>query len=387
MSSPNCVGEKMSSPNCVGEDPQWLFFQYQQEANILIIDCRPFTDYSKAHIEGAINISISSLMLRRLKKGNVPLKNFINSEAAKTQFDDRLKAERVVLYDEQSDLSNYSENSILQYLQEKLGEDNNSVAILKGGFRVFEESFPHLCQCGDGAEVGNAIFSLSNMTITNPDPLIPSPLLDSSSDPNNNTQTTKKIEVIHNAKDLLFRPDSSGPIEIIPHLYLGNKTDSSVLTLLQKADITHILNVTHDLPNVFEDSRSYEYLKLPVQDNWDGNVMDLFPKAYSFIDSAVSSGGNVLVHCLGGISRSSTIIIAYLMHKLGYNLNDAYDYVKSKKSNIAPNFNFMGQLLDFEKSKNVLQTQFSPLPCSVSPGLFSDGSSISTSSVESNTSY
>lgn len=105
------------------------------------------------------------------------------------------------------------------------------------------------------------------------------------------------------------------------------------------------------------------------------------------VDSAVSSGGNVLVHCLGGISRSSTIIIAYLMLKLGYNLNDAYDYVKSKKSNIAPNFNFMGQLLDFEKSRNVPQTPFTLLPCSVSPGLFSDNSSMSTSSVESNTSY
>ncbi len=33
-------------------------------------------------------------------------------------------------------------------------------------------------------------------------------------------------------------------------------------------------------------------------------------------------------------------------------LNDAYDFVRRKKSNISPNFNFMGQLLDFERQLN-----------------------------------
>lgn len=56
------------------------------------------------------------------------------------------------------------------------------------------------------------------------------------------------------------------------------------------------------------------------------------------------------MHCLAGISRSVTVTVAYLMQKLHLSLNDAYDLVKRKKSNISPNFNFMGQLLDFEKS-------------------------------------
>lgn len=38
------------------------------------------------------------------------------------------------------------------------------------------------------------------------------------------------------------------------------------------------------------------------------------------------------------------------MQKLNLSLNDAYDFVKRKKSNISPNFNFMGQLLDFERT-------------------------------------
>ena len=45
-----------------------------------------------------------------------------------------------------------------------------------------------------------------------------------------------------------------------------------------------------------------------------------------------------------------TIVVAYLMQKLSMSLNDAYDLVKKSKSDISPNFNFMGQLLDFEQA-------------------------------------
>jgi hypothetical protein len=55
------------------------------------------------------------------------------------------------------------------------------------------------------------------------------------------------------------------------------------------------------------------------------------------------------VHCLAGISRSVTVTVAYLMQTLHKSLDEAYDLVRAQKSNIAPNFNFMGQLLDFER--------------------------------------
>ena len=57
----------------------------------------------------------------------------------------------------------------------------------------------------------------------------------------------------------------------------------------------------------------------------------------------------MLVHCLAGISRSVTVTVAYLMQTLHKSLDEAYDLVRAQKSNIAPNFNFMGQLLDFER--------------------------------------
>lgn len=61
------------------------------------------------------------------------------------------------------------------------------------------------------------------------------------------------------------------------------------------------------------------------------------------------------MHCLAGISRSVTVTVAYLMQKRRWSLNDAYDFVKQRKTNVSPNFNFMGQLLDFEKTLGVAE--------------------------------
>lgn len=70
---------------------------------------------------------------------------------------------------------------------------------------------------------------------------------------------------------------------------------------------------------------------------------------YNFIsDSVKNSKGRVLVHCQAGISRSATICLAYLISRHRLRLDEAYEYVKKRRSVISPNFNFMGQLLTWE---------------------------------------
>ena len=77
----------------------------------------------------------------------------------------------------------------------------------------------------------------------------------------------------------------------------------------------------------------------------------IFP-LFVFADEGRNKKNGVLVHCLAGVSRSVTITIAYLMTTMNLTLNDAYDFVKEKKSNVSPNLNFMGQLLDYERQIN-----------------------------------
>ena len=55
------------------------------------------------------------------------------------------------------------------------------------------------------------------------------------------------------------------------------------------------------------------------------------------------------MHCVGGISRSVAVTLAYLMRAEGMSLDNAYTFMKARKANISPNISFMGQLLEFEK--------------------------------------
>lgn len=56
----------------------------------------------------------------------------------------------------------------------------------------------------------------------------------------------------------------------------------------------------------------------------------------------------MFVHCQAGISRSATICLAYLMRTNRVKLDEAFEFVKQRRSIISPNFSFMGQLLQFE---------------------------------------
>ena len=49
-------------------------------------------------------------------------------------------------------------------------------------------------------------------------------------------------------------------------------------------------------------------------------------KLVACVDAVRESSSRVLVHCLAGISRSPTIVIAYVMHHLRLSIDDAYRY-------------------------------------------------------------
>jgi len=79
------------------------------------------------------------------------------------------------------------------------------------------------------------------------------------------------------------------------------------------------------------------------------NLRQFFEEAFAFIDRARKANAGVLIHCHAGVSRSPTIAIAYLMKRAPMPMSEAYRFVKSRRSIISPNLNFMGQLWEFEQ--------------------------------------
>uniref|UniRef100_A0A0R3SDP4 Protein-tyrosine-phosphatase n=1 Tax=Hymenolepis diminuta TaxID=6216 RepID=A0A0R3SDP4_HYMDI len=59
-------------------------------------------------------------------------------------------------------------------------------------------------------------------------------------------------------------------------------------------------------------------------------------------------GGRSLVHCVAGVSRSPTLVLAYLVKHAHMTLAEAYDHVRSLRPCICPNAGFWRQLIAYE---------------------------------------
>ena len=130
--------------------------------------------------------------------------------------------------------------------------------------------------------------------------------------------------------------------EIIPNkLYLGNNEAAKNKDLLKQNNITAILICGYFLSEFFPNK--FIYKTLEFEDNEFEIITYALVKGIDFIDN----NNCVLVHCRKGVSRSSSIVISYLMYHYKKNYEDAYQFLLQKKNNIQPNDNFVKQLKEF----------------------------------------
>jgi len=74
------------------------------------------------------------------------------------------------------------------------------------------------------------------------------------------------------------------------------------------------------------------------------------------INRELQAGGNVLVHCARGVSRSTTLILAFLIKYRKWTLSEAYYHVLERRQCINPNIGFWQQLINFELK--ILQVKY-----------------------------
>jgi len=134
---------------------------------------------------------------------------------------------------------------------------------------------------------------------------------------------------------------------ILPRLYLGSLFASRDLSLLQRNNISHILVVGVELKQHYPQNFSYHHVSI---DDEEGElIISHFKECISFIEEALrDSEGNILIHCAAGVSRSSTVVIAYLMYKHKWTFEYAMDHVKHARPCVFPNEGFRKQLELFE---------------------------------------
>jgi len=147
--------------------------------------------------------------------------------------------------------------------------------------------------------------------------------------------------------------------KITPTVFLGSRfgiVDGSVLlldSLHEKISswcgcpLTAVVNVasldcTYELPSFLACHT------VPVRDHVDAPILPLLDAAVDFMHVHVSRGEACFVHCMGGYSRSATVLIAYLMKHRGLSYVDALTVAKTGRPQVKPNPGFVKQLLEFE---------------------------------------
>jgi len=144
--------------------------------------------------------------------------------------------------------------------------------------------------------------------------------------------------------------------EIIPNLFLGDWKSPTFENQLKENGITHVISVCESsyIPSL---SHEFVHMKLMVQDVESENLLIHFPKCLLFINDVIAHKSNVLIHCMAGVSRSTTIVMAYLMAHNGLSFSDALQLVQKKRNIAYPN-SFQKQLKLFEQMGCIVDRQY-----------------------------
>jgi hypothetical protein len=139
--------------------------------------------------------------------------------------------------------------------------------------------------------------------------------------------------------------------EILPRLYLGDQfsVGSKMGLKLSDLGITGIVCCVKDKELKFHfEAYGIECARVAIGDNEGAKILPYLDSAVDFISKHHDRGGAVLVHCMQGVSRSATVMIACLMKKFKKSRDEAYVFVKSRRRILAPNTGFWQQLEQFE---------------------------------------
>ena len=140
------------------------------------------------------------------------------------------------------------------------------------------------------------------------------------------------------------------PVSLVlpPSIYLGPCSAASSRSFLTRNSITHVLSVG---ANPLAKVDGVTYHRLSLSDIVSSSISKTTDAAFKIIDGAIASKkgtGKILVHCSAGISRSPTVVAAYLMKRKGMSLKAALGQIIRVRPQISPNAGFLQQLKEME---------------------------------------
>ncbi|CAD5222065.1 unnamed protein product [Bursaphelenchus xylophilus] len=137
--------------------------------------------------------------------------------------------------------------------------------------------------------------------------------------------------------------------EILPGLYLGSYSAAINRRSLEAANISAVLSI---MTTSVKKEKQIKYKQIHLEDDPSSDLSKHFEECINFIHFYRVANRNVLVHCLMGVSRSATIVIAYIMAITKLDPFDVIGFVTSRRDFINPNEGFLEQLKIYKAKCN-----------------------------------
>lgn len=138
------------------------------------------------------------------------------------------------------------------------------------------------------------------------------------------------------------------PDMVVDHVALGSLRTVQNMAAVSQLGVTHVLTCGRNLKTP-KFPPPIKQLVLDVDDNDEQDMNPYFLKAIEFIEECVAQKGLCIVHCFAGVSRSATVVVAYLMMSQHVTFAQALDFVQQHRPAANPNPNFRRQLVEFER--------------------------------------
>ncbi|KAJ7087945.1 protein-tyrosine phosphatase-like protein [Mycena belliarum] len=134
-------------------------------------------------------------------------------------------------------------------------------------------------------------------------------------------------------------------------LYLGSLSAVNDHALLRAHGIKHLVQALEApwAPPARKEDGLVAY-SIDIRDKESVDLRPHLEAACVYIERALRRGEGVLVHCQQGISRSPSIVIAYLIRNHAMSYDAALAFVKRKRACVKPNPGFARALMEWEAS-------------------------------------
>jgi protein-tyrosine phosphatase len=107
-------------------------------------------------------------------------------------------------------------------------------------------------------------------------------------------------------------------------MWLGSDLVAKDRQILASHGITHVVNCAADYSEDYHANDGIKYKSYHLKDHVAEDISCVFYDAIAWIQKARDEGGRVYVHCVQGISRSATIVIAYRIFSEKITYQQAY---------------------------------------------------------------